>query len=249
MWTVYRNEMNKNFTPTKTIVLGLIFILLTFFIVLIEKMYVFAGYNPQTVINELLIYNLNFALIKLIIPMAIISFVALSFSAEYSSGVMKYSLLSGTSRGDLLLGKWMYLFSLNIILWGFCFFVLIFTGLTVFKDSVLIINQNFYSVAYCYILVSLGMLVMILLTITIFMFIDNFGGNWTIGVMILYFFISIDSIARNIILFSPTTLISYSYLALDTIENVRGMICFSLVYIILLLVLNIWLFKRKDILL
>ena len=239
MWTVFKSEMKKNFTPIKAISLVFMFVALTLFVVLIEKMYMFSTYDYKTIINDLLIYNLDFALIKLIIPTMLVSYTALSFAGDYGSGVMKYSLICGINRSELLLGKLLYLISLKIILSLICFFTLLSTGIFLFKDSVLIIDYNFYSIVFSYIITSLGMIVVILLTIFIFIFFSDYGINLTAGIVVLYLFLSIDRVLGRVVYFSPTALISYSHLAITSIEKTKNIMCFSLPYIFCFTIINL----------
>lgn len=194
-------------------------------------------------------YNLNFVLVKFLIPIMMIVITSSIVAEDYSSGVMKFFLISKLKKENLIIGKTLFLVILDLINIIIFFALLSIIGCILFDGSETLLKGEYFKVFNAYIMTSLGMIPIILITIMISLIFDNFQKTLGVSISILIISLILDNLLVNFKGITPTGFITYGYLINTSMDNKAIYLGLLVVYVIFFMVSNTIIFKKKDLLL
>lgn len=247
MLNIFKNEIYKSLTKGK-ILAYLIFLTLIISVVGIIIKINILDLTVQDGLIQFLKYNLTFILVKTLTPILLIIVTAAVIADDYSSGVMKFFLISKIDKKAIIIGKLLYLVSLTLINTVIMFIILSIVGGILAGDFSNIFSSEYIKVINAYIITSFGMLPIILVTAVIALIVDNFNQTIGISISVLIASLMIDSLTSNILGITPTSLISYGYKLVGNISNKILIIAvlLSVSYIVVLILSSIKIFNKKD---
>lgn len=193
---------------------------------------------------EFLLYNTTFVITKVLIPTSLILLSASLFGSDYSNGMLKTFLLCGCKKRDLFISKLIILLvcSFATVFLEFCILSCIFfftNGWVIFNiSSMLLILRT-------YLLCSIGIVPIILLTIIFSVWLGDFQKSMSSGLTVLLLSLSLDSVSSEHLV-SPTFFLSNSNAVY--FSQVPSIAYFSLVlYIAIFVLIGFILFDKKEI--
>lgn len=245
MYKIFITEMNKMKDPVKMISIILVIFLLTGMVSIFEfnMMFKDTNYNFQ---EEYMLFNLTFVLIKIMLPIILILLTTSIFAGEYSSGNMKSFLLCGINREKYYWGKIIYLLVVTIIFTVVIFFALslpcLFIGNTEFFFS-----KAFLKIFFLYLAAGIGTIPIILVTVFISFLLNDFEKTITCSLVVLFLSLTCDSVMEHSF-YGLTGILSNSNLLYSgSLKNISAVIIICSLYFFVLNVINLFVFKRKDI--
>ena len=247
MLNVFKNEIYKSLTKGKILVYLIFLTLIISVIGIIIKINIL-DLTMEDGLIQFLKYNLTFILVKILTPVLLIIITASVIADDYSSGVMKFFLISKIDKKDVILGKILYLIIITLINTLVMFIIFSIVGGILAGDFSNIFLGEYIKVMNAYIITAFGMLPIVLVTSVISLMVDNFNQTIGISISVLIVSLMIDSINSKILGITPTSLISYGYKLLGDISNKMMIIAvvLSCSYILLLVLSSIKIFKKKD---
>ena len=114
MLNVFKNEIYKSLTKGK-ILAYLIFLTLIISVIGVIIKINILYLTIEDGLIQFLKYNLTFILMKILTPILLIIVTASVIADDYSSGVMKFFLISKIDKKDVILGKILYLIIITLI--------------------------------------------------------------------------------------------------------------------------------------
>ena len=247
MLNVFKNEIYKSLTKGK-ILAYLIFLTLIISVIGVIIKINILDLTIEDGLIQFLKYNLTFILMKILTPILLIIVTASVIADDYSSGVMKFFLISKIDKKDVILGKILYLIIITLINTLVMFIIFSIVGGILAGDFSNIFLGEYIKVMNAYIITAFGMLPIVLVTSVISLMVDNFNQTIGISISVLIVSLMIDSINSKILGITPTSIISYEYKLLGDISNKMMIIAvvLSCSYILLLVLSSIKIFKKKD---
>lgn len=248
MLKIFKNEIYKTITVGKVIayIMALALIITVTGIIIKTKIL-----NPSTpgAYIEYMKYNLTFVLIKPLVPILMIIVSASTIAEDYSSGVMKFFLISKLDKKYIIVGKILYLITFTLVNMIIIFFLFSIIGGVLIGNYDGVMSNEYFIVMGAYMTTALGMLPMVLLTAAISLIIDSFQQSIGISIGILLISLMADSIMGGIKGITPTSFITYGYMVVSNMNYKLISIALLLGYILILGASNLTIFNRKDMLL
>nr|WP_302638209.1 ABC transporter permease [uncultured Clostridium sp.] len=247
MLNVFKNEIYKSLTKGKILVYLIFLTLIISVIGIIIKINIL-DLTMEDGLIQFLKYNLTFILVKILTPVLLIIITASVIADDYSSGVMKFFLISKIDKKDVIVGKILYLIIITLINTLAMFIIVSIVGGILAQDFSNIFSSEYIKVLNAYMITAFGMLPIVLATAVISLMVDNFNQSIGISISVLIVSLMIDSINSNILGITPTSLISYGYKLVGDISNKIMIIAviLSCSYILLLTLSSIKIFNKKD---
>ncbi|MGH4124045.1 MAG: ABC transporter permease [Clostridium sp.] len=249
--TVLKNEIIKIISANKFYIILLSILSSVILMAIVRISFKAENSSVSLSVQTFLKSSLNGILIKPLLPIFMIIIVAEIFSEDYAQGTMKFSLLTPIKKKDLIIGKLAFiaLYSAVLIIFSFiaCYIIgILFFGFgdrnTAF-DS-LITNIKLYAVLILP-LISFSMIMSL-----IAMFIKGTGAMIGAGIGIYFIMIFIDMGIKNAMYYTFSGgLLAFDLVGNDPNMGILKLIISAIVYIILALIANVVVIKKKDILL
>jgi len=188
-------------------------------------------------------------LIKPVIPILMILTVCTVIAEDYSSGCMKFFLISKVKKEHMLISKMMFLMILGLFLLTMSFLMTTTIGLIVFgKGNVSM--TTVLEMLKVYWLSAVMMFPLIGFTALVALVTSNYQGaiGFALGAYLL--FMATDSVFSDLSYYSLTGGLTYSQGFLNGISS-GGMkyLITAFVYIVGLFLINVTIMKRKDVVL
>ncbi len=237
-------EFKKNCNLKQVILYFFSIILLCILITFIENNMLSEKLGYKFNLMSFFEYNSTFLLCKLIFPIFTLYLSSLVFAADYSEGTLKYFLFSGITRIKLCLGKIIFLMissiiTIIIVFVGLGSTYLLFYGI---DNSINYILKAFYS----YMLLGIGCFPIILITVLMSIVFGQHIKTLFGSIGILIFSLCVDSVLGDKF-YTPTGFISNANLYFSEISICQTYIIMLGVYVIILNIIILTLFKLKDI--
>lgn len=248
MLKVFKNEMYKTITVGRIIayIMSLALIIVVTGIIIKTKI---LDLSSTGAYMEYMKYNLTFVVIKPLVPILMIIFSASIIAEDYSSGVMKFFLISKVDKKNIIMGKILYLITFTLVNMIIIFFLFSIIGGVLIGNYEGIISVEYFKVMSAYITTAFGMLPIVLLTAGISLIVDSFQQSIGISIGILLISLMTDSIMMGIKGITPTSFITYGYMLVSNMNYKLISVGLLLGYILILALSNLIIFKRKDMLL
>ncbi|MGL5353729.1 MAG: ABC transporter permease subunit [Clostridium sp.] len=248
MLQIFKNEIYKSITILKVIgyIISLILIISVTGIIIKTKV---LDLSSQAAYLEYMKYNLTFVLIKPLVPIVLIIFSASIIAEDYSSGVMKFFLISKLDKKNIIGGKILYLISFTLVNMIVIVFLLSVIGGFLIGNFHGFMSNEYLKIMGIYMTTAIGMLPIVLLTAAISLIVDNFQQAIGISIGILLISLMADSILMEIKGFTPTSFITYGYMFVTNMKYKAVSLTLLLGYIVILGAGNLIIFNKKDMLL
>lgn len=248
MLKVFKNEIYKTITVGRVIayIMALALIIAVTGIIIKTKILDLSSVGAYI---EYMKYNLTFVLIKPLVPILMIIFSASLIAEDYSSGVMKFFLISKLDKKNIILGKILYLITFTLVNMIIIFFLFSIIGGVLIGNYDGIMSAEYFKVMGAYMTTALGMLPIVLLTAAISLIVDSFQQSIGISIGILLISLMADSIMVGIKGITPTSFITYGYMVVSNMNYKLISIALLLGYILILGASNLIIFNGKDMLL
>lgn len=198
MLNVFKNEIYKSLTKGK-ILAYLIFLTLIISVIGVIIKINILDLTIEDGLIQFLKYNLTFILMKILTPILLIIVTASVIADDYSSGVMKFFLISKIDKKDVILGKILYLIIITLINTLVMFIIFSIVGGILAGDFSNIFLGEYIKVMNAYIITAFGMLPIVLVTSVISLMVDNFNQTIGISISVLIVSLMIDSINSKIL--------------------------------------------------
>lgn len=245
MFRCIKSEIEKSGRFSKLAVIWAIFFIVSILVSSIEYNSIL-DFTHKNIFMEFFIYNLDFILVKIMLPSMLILIAASTFATELSSGTMKTFLICGIKRSKIFVGKIIFLFFTILV---YVFFLL--TSLTIIclflGGAEFIFSISYFKVVSLYLVAGLGIFPLILIVVLLSLILINFEKCLIASFAFLFIFLVGDSII-DVPFCTPTGFLSNSSLLLNysICDYYYGVICWFL-YCIFLIVISFYIFNRKDI--
>ncbi len=191
--------------------------------------------------------GLNGIFLKPLIPILMITVTVSIIADDYTSGCMKFFLVSKMSRGKMFIGKILFLCMLTFILMLLTFLITALVGYLFFNDTDKIFTQTFFNILAVYTASAILIFPTILLTAFISLLSNSYQGalGMSLGAYLVTFML--DNFISKVRYISPTGGLSYCNTLFNDFNSggIRFIIA-SLIYTAAFLIINIIIFKRKD---
>lgn len=238
-------EVQKSGRFSKLGVVWAIFFIVSILVTVIEY-YSMLDFNQNNIFMEYFIANLDFILVKIMLPAMLILVSATTFATEFSSGTMKTFLVCGIKRSKIFLGKIVFLF-FTMLLYVF-FIVISLTIIFLFlKGGEFVLSVNYLKVISLYFLAGFGTFPVMLLVVLFSLFIMNFEKCLIASFASFFIFLSADSIIEKPFCTPTGFLNGCSLLFNNSIGDYYYGVAFWMLYCIALIVISFCIFNRKDI--
>jgi ABC-type transport system involved in multi-copper enzyme maturation permease subunit len=191
--------------------------------------------------------GLNGIFLKPLLPILMIISTVSVVADDYTSGSLKFTLVSKIRREKVIGAKMIFLFALTFILMVLAFVITALIGYLLFYDLNSIFHKTFFHIFSIYLLSSVLIFPIIVLTTLISLLCDNYQGALGLSLGVYLVFFTIDNVIPQIKFLSPTGGLSYCNALFISLKNdgIRFLLS-ALIYVVLLLIINIILFRRKD---
>ncbi len=243
MFKYFRAEFKK-MNDSKVPVWGLLLIVfICTGVSIFEFRYIQFGITESFYIDFLL-YNATFVVMKVMLPILMLLLAASMWGGEYANGMMKSFLLCKVGKIEMFAGKFLLLILTSTASVFIAF--ISFTVICALKTDMSGISlYTISAMAKVYAMIIVGMLPILLLTILASIIFGDFQKGFSLGIVLLFLSISLDSVLENAYM-SPTYFLSHSYVICTSQVNAAYFIV-PVLYTLILIVGGMAVFNRKDI--
>lgn len=240
MLKVLKNEFIKMFSGKKFYILSSTLIVSIILMVVMGKT---SSNASKLIAQNFVSETLDGMIMKPIVPIFLVLIIAEVLTEDYTSGTMKFSLISPVKKSELVIGKMLFIFSYAFILMLISFVVSYIMGLIFFGNG-----YNFYYNLECYASVILPIFSFCSVISFIAIFINSSGAVMGLGIGIYFIMIILERGMENIIYYTFTGgLSACTFVETHSAKSPALFSLTALFYIVLFSILNVIFMNKKDI--
>lgn len=245
MYKIFIVEINKMKDPVKIISMLLAIFLLTGMVSVFEFNMMFKNINSNFQ-EEYMLFNLTFVLIKIMLPIILILLTTSIFAGEYASGNLKSFLICGINRKKYYWGKIIYILAITIIFTLVIFFALSLPCFII-GNIRFFFSEAFFKIFFLYLAAGVGTIPIILVTVFISFLLNDFEKTITCSLVVLFLSLTCDSVMEHSFYGLTGILSNCNLFYAGSLKNIFTAFVIGILYFLLLNVINLSIFERKDI--